>query len=403
MGFDITIDQLIREPAALWEEVRAEHPVFYSDELGMWVVSRYEDVQAVLLEPNLFTSARSFDPARALPPRVQQVLDAGWTNALIVNIDQPVHTPLRRAVNRALTHRRVEQSSETIRRIANGLLDELYPKGEMDLVTQFARIFPALVVADILGIAAGEVPKIIHWGEYIEEILSATAPEEHLMVAAQGLVDYQQYFLDAIRQRLADPKDDLLTAIVEAFVGNPELDLTMEEIADLPLGVFTAGHNTTTSAIGNFIFHLVQYPERFKLAFDENGKPDFYGVVDEMIRLESPFPVLRRRVERDTVIGGVAIPAGATVFVSLASANHDDAKFTDADLLDVCRPNAERHLGFGAGIHFCPGRSLAKREVATAAELLYERLPNLKVRDYERGTQFVNRGFSRLNLTWDVA
>ncbi|MEH0553994.1 cytochrome P450 [Streptomyces sp. B21-101] len=403
MTLDVTLEQLTQQPFELWEQVRKEQPVFHSDELNMWIVSRYEDVSAVLLEPNLFTSGRSFDPAKPLPPKVQQVLEGKWAASLLVNIDQPTHTPIRRAVNRALTHKRVENSVDTIRRIANGLLDELYPKGEMDLVAQFSRIFPALVVADILGLPADEVPSILHWGEYFEEILAGTSPEEELLVAAQGLVDYQQYFLDAIQARLSEPRDDLLTAIAQEFVGNPELDMTMEEIADVPLAVFTAGHNTTTLAIGNFVFHMVEYPDRFQPMFDKNGKPSFYDAVDEMLRFESPFPVLRRRVERDTVVGGVKIPAGETVMLSLASANRDDAVFESAGKLDVCRANSKRHLGFGAGIHFCPGNSLARREVAIAAELIYERLPNLAVGEYARVNRFVNRGFSRLELTWDVA
>lgn len=403
MSFDISVGQLIERPFELWETARNDHPVFYSDELKLWVISRYEDVKTVLLEPRLFTSARSFDPAKPLPPRVQKVLEGRWAANLLVNIDQPAHTPIRRAVNRALTHKRVENSVETIRSVANRLLDELYPKGEMDLITQFARLFPALVVADILGIPADQVPSIIHWGEYFEEILAATAPEEELLVAAQGLVDYQQYFLDAIESRLSDPKDDLLTAIAEEFVGSSELDMTMEEIADVPLAVFTAGHNTTTLAIGNTIFHLAKYPERFRPMFNERGKPDFYGAIDEMLRLESPFPVLRRRVERDMVVGDVTIPAGETVMVSLASANHDETVFEGAGMLDVCRANASRHLAFGAGIHFCPGRSLARREVAIAAELIYERLPNLRVGRCDRVNRFVNRGFSHLELKWDVA
>ncbi|MDX3233969.1 cytochrome P450 [Streptomyces sp. ME19-01-6] len=403
MTFDLTLQQLTQQPSELWEQVREERPVFYSDELNMWVVSRYEDVSAVLLEPNLFTSARSFDPAKPLPPKVEKILEGKWAANLMVNIDQPAHTPMRRAVNRALTHKRVENSVDTIRRIANELLDDLYPKGEMDLIARFARIFPALVVADILGLPADEVPSIIHWGEYFEEILAGSAPEEELLVAAQGLVDYQQYFLNAIEARLSEPRGDLLTAIAEEFVGNPELEMTMEEIADVPLGVFTAGHNTTTLAIGNFVFHMIEYPDHFKPLFDEHGKPSFYDAVDEMLRLETPFPVLRRRVERDTVVGGVKIPAGETVMLSLASANRDDAVFEGAGMLDLCRANSNRHLGFGAGIHFCPGKSLARREVSIAAELIYERLPNLAVGEYTRVNRFVNRGFSRLELTWDVA
>lgn len=402
MSLDLTLEQLTQQPFELWEQIRREQPVFYSDELGMWVVSRYEDVSAVLLEPNIFTSGRSFDPARPLPPRVQRVLEGKWAASLLVNIDQPAHTPIRRAVNRALTHRRVENSAETIRRIADGLLDEIYPKGEMDLVAQFSRIFPALVVADILGLPGEEVASILHWGECFEEILAGTSPEEELLVAAQGLVDYQEYFVNAIRARLTEPKDDLLTAIAHEFVGNAELEMTMEEIADVPLAVFTAGHNTTTLAIGNFVFHMVECPDRFGSMFDADGKPNFHGAVDEVLRFESPFPVLRRRVEREAVVGGVTIPAGQTVMLSLASANRDDAVFDGAGQLDLCRANSKRHLGFGAGIHFCPGNSLARREVATAAELIYERLPNLTVGEYARVNRFVNRGFSRLELTWDV-
>jgi cytochrome P450 len=401
MNFDISLQQL-QDPYELWEQARNENPVFYSNEFKCWLVTRYADVEAVLREPDTFSSARSFDPSRPLPARVQEVLDGRWAATLLVNVDQPAHTPIRRAINRALTHKRVENSAGIIRRVAVEMLDELYPKGQIDLMSEFARLFPARVVADILGIPAAEVPNIIHWGEDFEEILAATAPEEHLLKAAHGLVEYQQYFVDAIEARLREPQDDLLTAIAQQFVGNPELDLTVEQVADLPLAVFTAGHNTTTLAIGNTVFHYLKYPERFQPSFGEDGKPNFYDAVDEMLRFESPFPFLRRTVMRDSVVGGVEIPAGDTVMVSLSSANRDENMFEGAGMLDVCRENARRHFAFGAGIHFCPGKSLARREVSTAVELILERLPNLRMGEYERVQRFVNRGFSRLDLQWDV-
>lgn len=401
MAFDISLEKL-QDPYDLWQEARADHPVFYSEEFKVWVVSRYSDVEEVLRQPQVFSSARSFDPSRPLPDRVAEVLDGRWAATLVVNIDQPVHTPIRRAVNRALTHRKVENSAEIIHRVADELLTELYPKGQMDLVTEFARIFPARVVAAILGIPDDEVSRILHWGEHFEEILAATAPEDELLIAAQGLVDYQAYFVKAIEARLENPQDDLLTAIAEQFVGNPELDLTIEQIADVPLAVFTAGHNTTTAAIGNGVFHLLAYPDRFKPAVGEDGTPDFYGVVDELLRFESPFPFLRRTVMQDVEVGGLTIPAGDTVMVALSSANRDDSVFDDPAMLDVCRDNARRHLAFGGGIHFCPGSSLARREVSIALELLIERLPGLRMGEYERLTRFVNRGFAKLELAWDV-
>lgn len=399
--FDPRSAELIEDPHPVWRRAREEQPVFHSPELDVWIVTRYDDALAVLKDPRRFVSRDSFDPAVPLPADVQAILAEGWENFLVVNVDQPEHTPVRKAVNRALKRSKVEEATPLIRKVATDLVDGFVARGRADLNADFAHLLPALVVGDIVGVPRDEVPNILRWGHDFETILAATEPAPELERAARGLREYQAYFIGAIQDRRRHPQDDLLTAIVEEFDGDPELGLTTEQLANIPLAVFTAGHNTTARSICNAVLLLLRHDEARRMI--EQDPALIPNAVEEILRYEAPFPFVRRTVTEDVEIDGTPIPEGATVMLALASANYDGCKFAqDPARLDICRADANRHLTFGNGTHFCPGAPLARRELEIAIETLFARLPNLRLTGYERMPTFAHRGFTRFEVAWEI-
>ena len=388
------------DPHALWEVARRECPIFFNERLGAWIVTRYEDAQGVLRDPRRFVSRDSFDPAIPLPPEVEAILADGWENYIVVNVDRPDHTPLRKAINRVLTRSAVEETTPIIRRIANELVDGFAARGRVDVATDFARLFPALVVGEILGIPKAEVPGMLRWGHDFQTILAGAAPTEELARAAQGLVEYQQYFVRAIESRRTDPLDDFVSRIVSEFDGDAALDLSIEQIANIPLALFTAGHNTTSAAICNGLFLVLQHPASVTALRDSPQLAE--RAAEEALRCEPPFPLVRRTVTEDVVVGGTSIPKGSTIMLAIASVNRDECEFADPAVFDLHRANADEHLTFGFGAHFCPGGPLARREVTIALEVLLERLTNIRLVAYERSKSFLARGFTQLEIEWDT-
>lgn len=399
--FDPASPELIEDPHSFWAIARREQPVFFSDELKIWMVTRYDDVLAILKDTKRFVSRDSFDPLVSLPDPVREILAEGWENYLVANVDPPEHTPLRKAVNRVLKRSKVEEMTPLIHRVTDELIAKFADRGHVDIATEFARLLPALVVSDIVGVPREEAPHILHWGHDFETILAAAGSEEELLAAARGLQEYQAYFVAEVEDRRKRPRDDLLSDIVEEFDNDPDLQLSTEQIANMPLAVFTAGHNTTSRAICNGLLLLFEHPEaRKQIEGDSDLIPQAF---EEMLRYEAPFPFIRRTLLEETEIDGTVIPAGATIMLALASANYDSCPFSgDPAEFDICRPDTNKHLTFGNGVHFCPGAPLARREVAIALEALLRRLPNLRLVGYERLPSFAHRGFTSLEVEWDV-
>ncbi len=399
--FDPTSPELIEDPHPFWALARREQPIFFSDELQIWIVTRYDDVLAVLKDTKRFVSRDSFDPLVPLPDSVQAILDEGWENYLVGNVDPPEHTPLRKAVNRVLKRSKVEEMTPLIHSVTDELISGFAARGHADIATEFARLLPALVVSDIVGVPREDAPNILHWGHDFETILAAAGTDEELLAAARGLQEYQAYFVAEVEERRKRPRDDLLSAIVEEFDNDPDLQLSTEQIANMPLAVFTAGHNTTSRAICNGLLLLLKRPDaRERIEEDSSLIPQAF---EEILRYEAPFPFIRRTLLEETELDGTVIPAGATVMLSLASANYDSCPFAENPAeFDICRPDAAKHLTFGNGIHFCPGAPLARREVAIALEALLQRLPNLRLVAYKRLPSFAHRGFSSMEVEWDA-
>ena len=390
------------DPFPLLELARREQPVFHAPEFDLWVVTRYDDVLAVLRDHDAFSSAGALksspDP---FPPEVEEVLGTGWPRMpYIIEIDPPLHDRIRGLVTRAFTPRRIAALEPRIDELATELVDGFVGEGRADVIERFAWPLPLRVLGELLGLPRDDLPRLHEWGtDWL--LLQQPGPVEQRVAHARGLVELQRYFVEALEERERHPTDDLMGALMAARV-DVEDPLTVPETAGLPLDLMVAAHVTVTRAIGSALATLFRYPPLRDHLLDPAVAP---AAIEEVLRLESPAQGLFRRTTREVELGGVTLPAGARVMAHFGSANRDGCVFADAERLEPAREELARHLAFGKGIHFCIGAPLARLELRLALPLLLRRLPGLRPVAggvVEREQIFFARGFRRLEVEWDA-
>ena len=395
----------IADPFDLYARARAEEPVFFSEEIGFWVVTRYEDVHAVFKDPRTFSSENTQAPYKQRPAEVQRVLDDGDFRAYsgLSARQPPEHTRLRGFVRKAFTPRRIAVLEPQVRAITAGMIERVAPRGRGDLVADLAYDLPALVIFRLLGIPDADVPSVKEWAASRVFLNFGDAPVAEQVRHAENLVAYWRYCVDLVRSRFERPGDDLPTDLVRIYEDGDQ-SISIDEMAGLVYGQLTAGHETTTALLANGLKDLLAQRDRWEeLRGDAALAP---AAVEEMLRVATPVFAWKRKVRRPARIGDVEVPEGANVLLLLGSANHDGEVFADPERIDLHRPNASRHLAFGYGIHFCLGASLERLEAQVVLEELTARLPSLRLVegqtfDYSRNSTF--RCPSSVLVEWDAA
>jgi cytochrome P450 len=392
------------DPFPLFELARREQPVFYAERFRLWVVTRYDDVLAVLKDHSTFSSEGALrsspDPH---PPAVQAALDEGHPEMpIIIDADPPMHDRIRGLVTKAFTPRRVAEMEPRITAFASDLLDGFAADGEVDVIERFAWPLPLMVMGELLGVPREDLPQLHRWSQDWLTLYQQSGSLADRVGYARGFVEFQRYFVRALEARERDPREDLMTALLAARSALPD-PLTIPEVAGVPLDLLVAGHVTVTRAIGSALVLLLDDGERRDLTAEPEIVPP---VVEEVLRLESPAQGLFRTTTRAVELGGVTLPKGARLMVHFGSANRDPSQFAEPQRFDPSRTELGRHLAFGKGIHFCIGAPLARLELRIVLPLLFARLPGLRLapgRPGEREPIFFARGFSRLQVEWDAA
>jgi len=394
--------EVLADPYPLFEAAHRDAPVFYSERFRLWFVTRFADIWTVLRDPATFSSAISTTVATEVSAEVERVLAEGWGEvSTLVTCDPPAHTRFRSLINKAFTPRRVAEREGRIREIAGSLVDGFIAEGRTDLVRRYAYPLPMTVIAEILGVPHQDLDRFKRWSDDVVARLSAELPAERQIACARSLVEFQHYFSDRLDERSREPRDDMLTDLLNARIEGAA-PLTRGEQLSILQQLLVAGNETTTNLIANMVVLLLERPEAWRAVCASPERAA--AAVEEALRMESPVQGLFRSTTRDVELGGVRLPAGAHLQLLYAAGNRDAEEFPNPDRFDLERANASSHLAFGGGAHFCLGASLARLEGRIALQTLTARLPGLRLdaeRERARVPHFFLRGFAHLWVRWE--
>ena len=369
-----------QDPYPFYDRLRTEAPVARSEVLGAWVLTRYADVQATLHDPRRFSSQGRLSAAlERFPPETRarfKPLEDHFGIGLIGS-DPPNHTRLRALINKAFIPRLIEALRPRLQALVDELIDAVTARGEMDLIRDLAYPLPATVIAEMLGAPPSQRENFKRWSDGILAFQgSGVVSAEMIDYSQNELLAMRAFLTELIAERRSQPRDDLLSRLVEAEMEGDRL--TTPELLTVCVTLLTAGHETTTTLISNSLYTLLRHPaELAKL----RAHPDLLApAIEEVLRYEGPLARNPRRVAEDQVLDGQHLRKHDYMLPLLGAANRDPLVFPAPARFDITRqPN--RHLAFGLGIHFCVGAPLARLEAFVALSTLLRRLPGLRLAD----------------------
>ncbi|MET7421007.1 cytochrome P450 [Dactylosporangium sp. NPDC005555] len=393
-AFDPWSPAFVAHPYDAYRRLREQEPVSWFEPSGQFLVSRHEDVNALLRDRRLGRTylhvATHEEMGRTAPPAED---DPFWTlnNNGMLDREPPDHTRLRRLVSQAFTPRRVEALRPVVQRLADGLVDAFVAKGGGDLIAEVAEPLPVTVIAELLGIPDPDRHLLRPWSAAICGMYELNPPRETAAAAVRAAEEFSDYLRGLARRRAADPQDDLVSALA-AVEG-----LSEDELIGTCVLLLNAGHEATVNVTGNGWWALFRNPEQLrKLQADVALVP---AAIEELMRYDTPLQMFERWVLEDIEVHGRTIRRGQEVALLFGSANHDPAVFTDPERLDVERRD-NPHISFGAGIHYCLGAPLARIELAASFGALLTKAPALRLeREPEWKPGFVIRGLERLDVS----
>jgi cytochrome P450 len=327
----------------------------YRDADGFWVVSRFEDARAVLLDHARFSSRAMGDNGLRLP---------------LLSDDPPRHASLRGLLSKAFTPARIAQMRPAITALANDLVAAIEPGREVDIVAALTMPLPVTVIARMMGIPESDGERFKRWSTAITGLMGGPLSPER----AQALVELRDYFLRVIADRRAAPGHDLVSALVRAEEAG--VQLSDEEIVGFSVLLLVAGNETTTNLLGSLLHRLAIEPSLYR-ALRERPE-QVTPAIEEALRLDSPAQIIMRRATEDTTLAGQNISKGDMVLVYLGAANRDPARWNAPELLDTA-VERERHMAFGFGVHTCIGAPLARLEAEVAMNALLARFQQIEL------------------------
>jgi hypothetical protein len=371
--------EFIKNPYAALRQMREECPVYWSDSIGGWILTRYDDIIASFKNTSYFSNENRLGKAvEYLPPEKRvnfQAFENHYKTKGLLHSDPPDHTRLRSLVIKEFTPSIVEQMRPRIQIAVNDLIEAAEKKGHIDLVPDFAAALPIGVIAEILGVPPQDRHLIKQWADNILSFQGVNKPSEADLSRAQtGLTEIRPYLLGMIDERRQRPTQDLMSKFVAAESEGQRL--SESELINTCVTLFTAGHETTLSLISNTIYTLLRNPEQLELLRNHPELLD--STIEESLRYESPVSRQTRLMKEDYTLNGQHLKKGQMVFQMLNAANRDPNYFTDPDTFDI-RREKNRHIAFGQGIHFCVGATLARTEGFVAIGTLIRRLPKLRL------------------------
>jgi cytochrome P450 len=365
-SFDDAVAGDVRDPYTELARMRRKEPVQRLDMSGMpheaskpvFMVYRYDEIAQVLRDHETFSSGI-----------IVNVFGDVFGKHVMLGMDEPAHRRYRSLVSKAFTQKALaRRQDELVERVATELIDRFAGRGRAELVREFTFPYPTQIIAGLLGLPRADHPQFQRWSI---SLLSFTVNRERGIAASTAL---KEYFAPILAARRQEPRDDLISTLAQAEIDGEHL--SDEEIFSFLRLLLPAGVETTYRSTGNLLFGLLASPEQLDaVRSDRSLIPQ---AIEEAIRWEAPLLIITRVATRDTELAGVPIPAGSAVMPMLGAANRDEDRYPDPDRFDIFRKPLP-HASWGHGVHLCLGMHLARLEMSVALNLLFDRLPNLRL------------------------
>ncbi|MBB2993732.1 hypothetical protein FHR72_005243 [Mycolicibacterium iranicum] len=371
--YDPSVPEFQTQLWDVYRNMRDDHPVYQDPHGQFYALTRFSDVWAASADHATFSS---------------QVAEANDLLPQLIYIDPPRHAALRKLVSRAFTARRVAAMEDDMRKCIGRLLDGIGADDNCEFQHDYAAVIPSVVVGGMIGLDDQYPEPMRRWTEAFIGPADTGEPLEAAM-------NIYAMFAELLQERRRSPREDLMTALLDAEIDGERLN--DQELLGFCLLLVLGGNDTTASLIGSGTVLLLRHPEQRDLVLKD---PSLWpSAIEEMLRIEAPTQALPRTATRDVSLHGVLIPAGARVMLVWGAANHDDREYPDPERFDVTRP-VQRHASFGHGVHFCMGSGLARLEARLAFTEWFQRFPACELADEpERITSVWARAFNSIPLS----
>ena len=406
-------------PYPIFSALRDESPIHFSDKLGTWVCTKYEDIMEILHDTDRFSSLMPTGPRDgrsgfatameelAADPSMADYFQTFLANAanaaVLLNADPPEHRRQRKAVNRAFRPTRLRSMEPLIEKVTSELIDEIINNGESEFVAEFAVGLPMTIIAVALGVETDNLATFKKWSDDLVMPVGNPDPTtDKVRDYLISLSEFNEFFGNLLQLRRQEAQEDIISDVANAEV-NDEM-LNEAEMLSMLQQFLVAGNETTTKLLTNLMHHLaVEDGLEEQLRNDPSLIDNF---IEEGLRFEAPVGGLFRMAKEDTTVGNTQLSEGDHIWLIFAAANRDPQMFSEPDTFSVDRENARDHLAFGHGEHFCIGAMLARLEARIAIEQILERMENIRLVDgknsFEYEDTFVLRGLKELHIAFDA-
>jgi cytochrome P450 len=403
-AFDPFLTDQAGEPYPWLEVARKEQPVFFWPQHNLWCVTRYSDIAAIMKDPATFSNRKTIR-FENMSEEFLKAFPEGRPDKVLVTLDPPEHSRLRRLAGTAFSPRFVESKRDVVRNLCHKLLDDFVEKGAADLVEVYADKLPVRAITTLVGAPEERNAFFRQWA--VDRLLMLKgAPnfsaEERAMLINRAL-EFNAWLYEFIEERRDSPRDDLASALVHARTAEGDAALTTNEIQGLIATILSAGSTSTGHLITVMFYELMKNPEQWNALKADRSLVK--GAIEETLRHRTPVHGVLRTTNREVEVGGVTIPADADVYLYYASAHRDDSVFAEPDTFDIERKDAFRHMAFGRYVHVCLGAPLARLEAEETLNAFLDRLPSMRLvegQPEEWTPNILSPGLNHLLVEWDA-
>jgi cytochrome P450 len=373
-------------PNYYYRELRNNDPVHHDEKLGMYLVSRFEDLQTVVQDPITFSSERGYvaQYAKGFQEEFQKILteEGGGYFPDAIKTDPPYHTRIRKLIEKAFTAHRVKELEPKIEEVVRDVVGAVAAQGRADGVSEIAAPVTIKFICEQLGLGEMDGRKIQDWSYAVVAQTGRMQTREAMIANARLICELQHFLIGHIRDREANPREDMISDLVHARIDEEEGggSLTFGETVSLVRALLIAGNETTATAIGHLLVLLATRPDVADALYARVDDDKYMNrFVEELLRWEPPSRGLTRMTTREVELGGKLLPEGAHLLMLWASGNDTESVFPQPRTFDVQRDNLGRHLSFGAGPHRCVGAALARMEIKVTAREIVRRLTDIRL------------------------